>query len=239
MQDHCHSKYVADIEDKLSANSKCFFSYTKSLKASNSLPNAVVYNGISASTKESVSDLFADYFSSVYQKPDSERTTKVRIATDFNMAPITSEGVKRILAKLDQYKVSSPDNVPAIFYKKLCSSICIPMAIIFNKSLIEGKYPTPWKVSFISPTFKTGNRSKAENYRPISILCAIIYMTTSENLSIHRNMALFPAVQRKRTYWNMSTLWWNQLQMADKSTQSSQISLKRSIKRLTICYCKT
>lgn len=57
-------------------------------------------------------------------------------------------------------------------YKKLSGSISLPLSILYNKSLTEGKYPVLWKMSYVTPTFKSGNRSKVENYRPISILCA-------------------------------------------------------------------
>lgn len=177
LQDRCHDKYVANIEGKLSSNTKCFFSYTKSLKATNSLPKIVqhdgVSSGVSTSNRQSACNLFADYFASVFQKPDSERITKHQLTTDFIVSSITNNEVKLILDKLDQYKTSSPDNLPAIFYKKLSRSICKPMAILFNKSIHERKYPTLWKMSFIIPIFKEGNRSSVKNYGPISILYTI------------------------------------------------------------------
>lgn len=172
-QERCHENYVADIEGKLSSNTKSFFSYTKSLKASNSLPNVVHHNGSSSSDRQSVCNMFASYFASVYQQPDHERINIRQVTADFKLSPISPEEVKVILEKLDQYKVSSPDNLPAIFFKKLARVISLPLSMLFNKSVTEGKYPDPWKESFITPVFKSGNRSNVNNYRPISILCAI------------------------------------------------------------------
>ena len=45
----------------------------------------------------------------------------------------------------------------------------LPLKIIFTKSLEEGKIPHIWKVGHISAIHKNGKRTKAENYRPISL----------------------------------------------------------------------
>lgn len=118
-----------------------------------------------------IDNLLADYFASVYQRQDHEVINKNQLTSDFIMSPILIDEVKSILVKLDHYKASSPDNKPAIFYKNLSGSIILPLSILYNKSLSE--YPTLWKTSYVTPTFKTGNRSTVENYRPISILCTI------------------------------------------------------------------
>ena len=80
--------------------------------------------------------------------------------------------MKVILDKLDEFKVSSPDNVPSIFYKRLSSIISLPLSILFNKSLREGVYPSAWKISNVTPVYKSGKKSDVCNYRPISILSA-------------------------------------------------------------------
>ena len=48
-------------------------------------------------------------------------------------------------------------------------SLLTPLRIIFTKSLEEEKIPDIWKVGHISAIHKSGSRSKAENYRPISL----------------------------------------------------------------------
>ena len=45
----------------------------------------------------------------------------------------------------------------------------LPLQLIFIKSLNEGKIPDVWKVGHISAIHKNGPRTKAENYRPISL----------------------------------------------------------------------
>lgn len=173
LQIRCEDKYVSDIEVKLSSNTKCFFSYTKSQRASNSLPNVMHHGNVTATDSHSVCNLFANYFASVYQTPDRSANDGNQLLADFVMNAIEIEEVKRVLVKLDQYKASSPDSIPAVFYKNLSNSLSLPLSILFNKSIDEGTFPELWKISYVLPTFKAGNRSKVENYRPISILCTI------------------------------------------------------------------
>ena len=45
----------------------------------------------------------------------------------------------------------------------------LPLKIIFTQSLEEGKISHIWKVWHISAIHKNGKRTKAENYRPISL----------------------------------------------------------------------
>ena len=99
LQDKCENEYVSNIEEKLSSNTKCFFSYTKAQKASNSLPNVVHHEGISAFSRQSVCNLFADYFASVYQQPDHGTVEGDQILADFDVPPIDVEEVKVILKK--------------------------------------------------------------------------------------------------------------------------------------------
>ena len=56
--------------------------------------------------------------------------------------------------------------------KELAESICIPLSILFNKSLKEGAHES-WMKAIITPIFKKGARSDPGNYRPVSITSVI------------------------------------------------------------------
>ncbi len=86
----------------------------------------------------------------------------------FSMADIQG-----VLKGFDVHKVSSPDGVPMMFYKNLADSLALPLSILFNKSLRERVFPDRWKMGFISPIFKEGDKQDVTNYRAVSILCAI------------------------------------------------------------------
>ena len=54
--------------------------------------------------------------------------------------------------------------------KGTASSISPVITRIFNQSLSLGRLPLEWKVSNITPIFKSGDPSLVSNYRPISLL---------------------------------------------------------------------
>ena len=76
---------------------------------------------------------------------------------------------------------------------------------IFNLSIASNVFPSDWKVAKISPVFKSGNKSEANNYRPISVLPTIarvfeklvfeqLYSYFSENKFLYENQSGFRAL---------------------------------------------
>ena len=53
--------------------------------------------------------------------------------------------------------------------KKCSSTLCLPLAIIFSTSYSYSVLPWQWKYGFIVPIYKKGNKSKPENYRPVTL----------------------------------------------------------------------
>lgn len=168
----CEETYINDIEDKITTNTKAFFSYTKSLRKTNSIPNRVNFNSEFAEDRDLVCDLFSKYFASVFTHDCHQDFVVNQFAPYLHITDITKTKVKVILDKLDQFKGSSPDNISSIFYKNLSPTISLPLSIIFNKSIQEGYFPSAWKISNVTPVYKAGKRSDVSNYRPISILAA-------------------------------------------------------------------
>ena len=46
----------------------------------------------------------------------------------------------------------------------------LPLAILFQRSVSEGEFPSKWKEALITPVHKNGTKERVENYRPVSIL---------------------------------------------------------------------
>lgn len=152
----CHDDYIRNTEEKLLSNTKCFFSYTKSLRKSNSFLNSMKYVGDQADRRETVCDLFARFFDSVYRQGDTPVTGTFESEpcdSDLNLLSVSEVDVKSALCSFDCNKVNSPDSVAMIFYKKLSDNISLPLAMIFNKSLSSGIFPSAWKLSFITPIY--------------------------------------------------------------------------------------
>ena len=57
-----------------------------------------------------------------------------------------------------------------------------------NLSLLHGSLPLDWKLSNITPVFKSANRTDIKNYRPIaltSIVCKILERAVANNINEH------------------------------------------------------
>ena len=53
--------------------------------------------------------------------------------------------------------------------KYISNEIAQPLTVIFNLSLQEGIVPLDWRTANITPIYKKGTKSLAENYRPVSL----------------------------------------------------------------------
>ena len=113
---------------------------------------------------------FNDYFCSVFEKDNG-----ISPACDSMFNSVLSQihfdivDVFDLLNKLPCRQSLTPDGVPEIFYKKLAVPMALPLFIIFSESLKCGKLPEIWKRSLVIPIFKSGSKTKVENYRPISM----------------------------------------------------------------------
>ena len=84
---------------------------------------------------------------------------------------ITVIGVSKQLSKLNPGKAAGPDNLTSRILKELHGEVAPMLTDIYNSPLCEGKVPDDWQNASISPVYKKGAKSKAENYRPISLTC--------------------------------------------------------------------
>ncbi|KAK2711800.1 hypothetical protein QYM36_012804 [Artemia franciscana] len=67
-------------------------------------------------------------------------------------------------------KAFNPDGIPSFILKEVRDELCEPLAILFQISFEQCKFPTSWKLSHVTPIFKgKGKRSDPEKYRPISL----------------------------------------------------------------------
>ena len=88
-----------------------------------------------------------------------------------------------MLKQLNSSKSMGPDNFHPRFLKETVDSIAYPITLLFNKSLSEGKLPQDWKSVNITCIFKSGDKTKASNYRPsIHVYCVECLKTLSKQL---------------------------------------------------------
>ena len=86
---------------------------------------------------------------------------------------VTAEDIAKRLKNTNIDKSPGPDNVHPRVLNELSEELSEPLAILFNKTLSEGKLPKDWKTAKITAIYKKGNKKLACNYRPVSLTCII------------------------------------------------------------------
>jgi hypothetical protein len=106
---------------------------------------------------------------------------------------VSIEGVQKLLQKLNPQKACGSDQIPARILRDLADVIAPPLTLIFQKSLDEGNIPNDWRTTNVTAIFKKGERYKASNYRPVSLvsLCCkvqehIIVSSILKHLDAHQ-----------------------------------------------------
>ena len=82
---------------------------------------------------------------------------------------ITDNFVAKTINRLKPSKSQGPDNIHPKLLKECKNSIVPPLTTIFRKSLQESVLPDVWKQANVTAIYKKGDRTKPENYRPISL----------------------------------------------------------------------
>ena len=85
-------------------------------------------------------------------------------------------------------KAPGPDKIHAFTLRELSDNLCVPLYIIFNKSLAENVVPNDWKMSNVTAIYKKGDRTDAGNYQPISLtslVCRIMESILRDAILLH------------------------------------------------------
>jgi hypothetical protein len=87
-----------------------------------------------------------------------------------NWPYISSKEINKIIDSLKTKTTSGYDEITTNIIKISKPFIISPLVNICNKMFDQGSYPARLKFSLIRPIYKSGDRSAASNYRPISLL---------------------------------------------------------------------
>ena len=82
---------------------------------------------------------------------------------------VTEPGVAKLLCRINVHEATGPDKIPAHLLKEISIQLSSAYTLLFQTSVTQGEIPVDWCHGFVTPLFKKGDRSKAENYRPISL----------------------------------------------------------------------
>jgi len=179
-------------------NKKKFYSFVKHNKTENSGVAPLSNNGSVHTDPVFKANILNKQFESVFSRPQplSLKQLAKSAATKSphqSMSPIniSVQGVDKLLNGLSPNKASGPDEISPRLLKELHTQVAPILTYIYQLSLDTGIVPDDWKHAVISPVYKKGDKSKASNYRPISLTC--IASKILEHILVSNIMSHFDA----------------------------------------------
>lgn len=82
---------------------------------------------------------------------------------------VDADIVFSVLCGMDLGKGSGHNNVASIFLRNCADLLCQPLSDIFKCSLATRVFPEPFKISVVTPIFKSGKKSSVTNYRGVNV----------------------------------------------------------------------
>ena len=83
---------------------------------------------------------------------------------------ISVQDVRDALDNLDVKKSCGPNRFSPRLLREGVPMLSQPLSIVFNRSLRQGYFPSPWKDGHLTPIHKKDDKLLPSNYRPISLL---------------------------------------------------------------------
>ena len=174
-------EYFEKLDRELSSddcNSKTFWKTSKQIfnndKTSTSVP-PLKFNNTYAENDYDKAEMLNMYFASQSVIDDSNKTLPIPepVQHTLESITITTQDVLDVFLHLDVSKACGPDLINPRLLKEGSHILAHPYAVIFNRSLSLGYFPTSWKEANVTPIFKKDDKSQPSNYRPISLLSIV------------------------------------------------------------------
>ena len=139
---------------------------------------------------EEKANILQNQFSSVFTHEPEGDIPRIANRTDSSISGlyVTEEIVLNELTNLNVNKSRGSDEVHPRMLIELADCTAGPIALLFNLTIKYGIIPKYWKWAYMSPIYKNGPRTNAENYRTISltpILCKIMECFVKERVVKH------------------------------------------------------
>ena len=135
----------------------------------------LLHNGIVYSSSEEKATLFNEYFikQSTLDSPDGAVPDLINLNCELNNIIFSSTEIKAVIINLDSNKAVGPDKIHNKLLTAAVDIISEPLAILFNRCIAEGIFPSTWKIAHVNPIHKKGPTENCANYRPISLLSCV------------------------------------------------------------------
>ena len=181
-------KYYSNLIDKAEGNQGRTWHVINDImgrkKRKAGLPDEIVLeNQKVVQGTENVINALNDYFITVgpclaskiptSRKEPEDYLVDLPDTNSFFLSPITEQEILSFLQKIKSRKSSGPDNLHPRYIKDVATEITAPLTHIVNMSIMTGEVPDYMKIARVVPLYKAGDKNKATNYRPISLLSVL------------------------------------------------------------------
>ena len=83
--------------------------------------------------------------------------------------------MERAILEIKAGKSGGPDGVHGEILRKCAKQLAVPLSMLFQKSLDNGKLPLDWKMANVVPIYKgKGSREEPGNYRPVCLTSHVV-----------------------------------------------------------------
>lgn len=167
-------------------NTKAFYGYAKKFASCKSKVGPLI-NEKGEKTEDPVEmskilkEQYEKAFNNKSTKPEIKINSESNDVNEVNLEDFFSEkgnfndiniDIDDIISAIKETKINSapgPDSFPPLLLHKCKEELAIPLKMIMNKSIKTNKVPQIWKAANITCIHKGGDKSKAINYRPVSL----------------------------------------------------------------------
>ena len=107
-------------------------------------------------------------------KPIEEYLSKIpRTLQSLALHSASASEIEKITMALPSKTSFGHDKISNVMLKSIIPAISIPLSIVFNQSILTGKFPHKMKQAEVVPLYKRKDMDLVVNYRPISLLITI------------------------------------------------------------------
>ena len=166
-------EYEKNLATQIKTDPKLFWSYVRSkLKTKGKLGQLKTQNDTLTNDSQEKAEVLNTYFASVFEI-ESQGALPEFPDRDFDetlsYVEITENLVEKAIDRLKPSKSQGPDNLHPKLIKECKNTLLQPLTLIFKQSLNESVLPDVWKQANVTSIHKKGDKTKPENYRPISL----------------------------------------------------------------------
>ena len=164
--------------DVIKENPKYFFSYAKSKSKIRTPVGPLECEDKLEDDPIKISNLLQEQFITVFSNPRYSEEEILNMVEDggseLESIEINVQDIEKAILQIGSNASAGPDDISPILLKKCVNSLSLPLCMLWNHSFQNGVIPQKLKEGLVIPVHKGGPRTKAKNYRAISLTSHLI-----------------------------------------------------------------